>query len=163
VTQTPPPTGIAVFDIDGVVADVRHRLHHLTSRPKDWDGFFFSAADDPPLAPGLALAAELGAKHDLVWLTGRPEWLRRVTTNWLVAHDLPVAELNMRPNNDRRPARLYKLSVLRRLADRKIAAFIDDDDEVIEAALTAGYPAVLADWLPRAQTMRDAQDRLGRS
>jgi hypothetical protein len=69
----------------------------------------------------------------------------------------------MRPDHDNRPARYYKLDVLRKLAPRKIAAFIDDDDDVIDAALAAGYPAVLADWVPRAAALREAQDRLGRS
>ena len=37
---------VAVVDIDGVVADVRHRLHHVADRPKDWRSFFAAAADD---------------------------------------------------------------------------------------------------------------------
>jgi phosphoglycolate phosphatase-like HAD superfamily hydrolase len=155
--------GLAVFDIDGVVADVRHRLHHLAGRAKDWDGFFDAAADDPPLSVGVELALELSERHEIVWLTGRPAWLRRVTRHWLQAHGLDDTELHMRPNHDYRPARQYKLSVLRELAPRQIAAFIDDDDEVISAALAAGYPAILADWVPRAAAMREAQDKLGRS
>jgi hypothetical protein len=154
---------IAVFDIDGVVADVRHRLHYLTRRPKDWDGFFGTAADDPPLEAGLALVADLAGEHDIVWLTGRPDWLRRVTHDWLVEQQLPARELHMRPPQDYRPARQFKLDQLRRLAPRPISAFIDDDDEVVTAALAAGYPAVLAEWVPRAEPMRQAQDRLGRS
>ncbi len=31
---------IAVFDIDGVLADATHRQHHVAGRPKDWDAFF---------------------------------------------------------------------------------------------------------------------------
>jgi hypothetical protein len=154
---------IAVFDIDGVVADVRHRLHYLSSRPKDWDGFFDAASADPPLAVGLALVADLAGEHDIVWLTGRPDWLRRVTRDWLVDHGLPARELHMRPARDYRPARLFKLDQLRRLARRRIGAFIDDDDEVVTAALAAGYPAVLAEWVVRSEPMRQAQDRLGRS
>jgi len=53
--------------------------------------------------------------------------------------------------------------VLRRLSARQIAAFVDDDVEVIEAARQAGYPAMLADWLPRAPELGEAQDRLGRT
>jgi phosphoglycolate phosphatase-like HAD superfamily hydrolase len=154
---------LAVFDIDGVVADVRHRLHHLERRPKDWGGFFAAAGDDTPLDEGVALATDLARQHDVAWLTGRPEWLRATTMRWLDAYGLPNGELFLRGNGDRRPARLYKLGVLRRLARRRIAAFIDDDVEVIEAAQQAGYPAVLADWVPRAPVLRDAQERLGRT
>ena len=148
-----------MFDIDGVVADVRHRLHHL--RRRRWHRFFDEADADPLLAPGAALVADLGARHEIVWLTGRPEWLREVTAEWLARHGLPGTELHMRPDGDYRPARDYKLSVLRRLAPRGIAALVDDDPDVIAAASAAGYPAALADWVPRDADLRDAQERYG--
>jgi FMN phosphatase YigB (HAD superfamily) len=135
---------LAVFDIDGVVADVRHRVHHIEGRHRSWDGFF-EAADEDPL------------------LTGRPEWLREVTTAWLDGHGLPAAEVHLRPYGDYRPAPRYKLDVLTRLAPRGVAAFVDDDDLVVKAALDAGFPAVLADWVPRGRTLRRAQDSDGRT
>jgi hypothetical protein len=154
---------IAVFDIDGVVADVRHRVHHLEGRRNDWDAFFDAAADDTPLQPGVTLALDLAGRHELVWLTGRPDWLRGVTQDWLEAHGLPTDELHMRPYSDYRPARFYKLGVLAGLRARSIEAFVDDDPDVVDAALEAGYPAVLADWAPRGRALRKAQDRLGRT
>jgi hypothetical protein len=153
---------LAVFDIDGVVADVRHRLHHL-DRPKSWSSFFAEAAEDPLLDPGARLVADLSGQHEVVWLTGRPEWLRAITETWLVEHGLPEGELHMRPAHDHRPARLFKVGVLDRLATRGIAAFVDDDPEVVDAAVAAGYPAALAEWVPRDATLRDAQERLGRT
>lgn len=152
---------LAVFDIDGVVADVRHRIAHL--RRHRWQRFFAEAGKDPLLDEGAALVADLATTSDIVWLTGRPEWLRKVTEDWLARHDLPTTELHMRPDGDYRPARVYKLGVLRRLRPRGIAAFIDDDPEVVTAALAAGYPAALADWVPRDGDLRDAQERLGRT
>ena len=41
---SPQPSPLAVIDLDGVIADVRHRLHHLKAKPKDWDAFFAAAA-----------------------------------------------------------------------------------------------------------------------
>lgn len=155
--------GLAVFDIDGVVADVRHRLHHLEGRSKNWDRFFAAAGDDPALTTGIELVSQLSREHQIVWLTGRPAWLRGVTSEWLRSQDLPENELHMRPERDYRPARVYKLAVLRELAPRHIAAFVDDDDEVVKAALASGYPAVLADWVVRGSTLRDAQEQQGRS
>jgi hypothetical protein len=151
-----------VFDIDGVVADVRHRLHHLERR-RAWNAFFDAADEDGLLAEGAALVADLADKHEIVWLTGRPEWLRETTAEWLAGHGLPGSELYLRPHGDYRPAPLYKVGVLRELEPRGIAAVIDDDDEVIRAALAAGFPAVLADWVPRNATLRRAQDRDGRT
>lgn len=42
---------LSVFDVDGVLADVTHRLHHLRARPQRWERFF-TAADCSPRAPG---------------------------------------------------------------------------------------------------------------
>jgi phosphoglycolate phosphatase-like HAD superfamily hydrolase len=153
---------LAVFDIDGVVADVRHRLHHLNGW-RAWDSFFADADQDPLLPEGAQLVADLSRQHEIVWLSGRPEWLRGVTREWLTDHHLPDGELYLRPYQDYRPAPAFKLDVLHRLAPRGIAAVIDDDDEVIQAALDAGFPAVLADWVPRADALRQAQDRDGRT
>jgi phosphoglycolate phosphatase-like HAD superfamily hydrolase len=153
---------LAVFDIDGVIADVRHRLHHLERR-RSWTDFFEAAHADPLLPEGAALVADLGRQHEIVWLTGRPEWLRATTEDWLAQHGLPDGEVHLRPYGDYRPAPRYKLDVLRKLAPRDVAAVIDDDDEVIRAALAAGFPAILADWVPRTAALRRAQDRDGRT
>jgi hypothetical protein len=157
---------LAVFDIDGVVADVRHRLHHL-HRHTSWGAFFGAADADPLLDVGARLVSDLADLHEIVWLTGRPEWLREVTSEWLAGHALPGTELHMRPDGDYRPARIFKLGVLRRLEPRGVAAFVDDDREVIDAALAAGYPAALADWVPRedpySDVLHEAQERYGRT
>ena len=146
-----------------MVADVRHRLHYIENGRHSWDAFFRRATDDPLLPEGAALVADLKQAHDIVWLTGRPEWLRSVTKRWLGDHGLPTDELHMRPAGDYRPAPRYKLGVLNRLAPRGVAAFVDDDDLVVRTAQDAGFPAVLADWVPRGRALRRAQDSDGRT
>ena len=153
-----------MLDIDGVVADVRHRLHHLEARPKNWQAFFAGAATDPPLARGLDLARELANDHDIVWLTGRPERLRRVTTEWLRQHDLPVETLHMRRNGDFRPARQTKLELVESLAaERTVAVVVDDDPAVISALKNAGVTVLMADWVPYREALREGQEREGRT
>jgi hypothetical protein len=152
---------LAVIDIDGVVADVRHRLHHV--HRQQWQRFFAAADADPLLAEGAALVADLERGHEIVWLSGRPEWLRPVTVAWLTQHGLPADEVHLRPDGDYRPARVFKLEVLRTLEPRAIAAFVDDDLQVVDAAIAAGYPAVLADWVPKDAGLLDAQEHLGRT
>jgi FMN phosphatase YigB (HAD superfamily) len=155
---------IAVFDIDGVVADVRHRVHFVERRPRDWGRFFAGAAADSLSEEGADWALRAAVDHDLVWLTGRPEWLRPVTTRWLGQHGLPAGKLVMRPDGDYRPAREYKVAELRRIARRDdIAVFVDDDPAVVRAAAAAGFTASLANWLPRGQALADAQERAGRT
>ena len=159
-----PGRPLAVFDIDGVVADVRHRLHHVESKPKNWDAFFAGAADDPPIPAGIALAAEYARDHELVWYTGRPQRLRRTTIAWLRQHGLRAAVLHMRPPRDFRPAPLYKTDLLADLARRaEIGVVVDDDPAVVEALQAAGYPARLVDFFPRDEALTEAQDREGRT
>ena len=157
-----------MFDVDGVLADVEHRVHHLEGPRKDWRSFFAAAADDPPLDTGLALARELAAEHDLAYLTGRPEHLRRVTQRWLTKHGLPVGPLWMRPPGDYRPARVMKLEALRSLgADQEVEVVIDDDEAVVDALRDAGFAVLQATWAVQSRshsrTLRRAQEEQGRT
>jgi hypothetical protein len=158
------PGAVAVIDIDGVVADVRHRLHHLRRVPARWDRFFAAASSDPLLEIGADVVRSLAATHPVIWLSGRPEWLRPTTQTWLNEHALPPGEVLLRPNGDYRPAAQFKLTEVRRLADSHgIAAMLDDDPLVVRAIRTAGFPIVLADWVPHERILRDAQERYGRT
>ncbi len=155
---------VAVIDVDGVVADVRHRVGHLERRPRDWDAFFAAAADDPPLPAGITRVLALAADHDIVWLTGRPEHLRETTLAWFARHELPSGRLIMRRGHDRRPARIVKRGELRRIASgRSVAIVIDDDPSVVSALTADGWPVELADWLPYAPEMGEAQEDAGRT
>ena len=155
---------LAVFDIDGVLADVRHRLHHLDGRPKDWDGFFAAAPHDPPLEHGVALAREAAADCEVVYVTGRPEQCRRDTVAWLDRHGLPAGRLVMRNRRDRRPARLAKPELLAELArDRVVAVVVDDDLEVCDAYERAGWTVLRATWATPSETLTQAQEDAGRT
>lgn len=160
--------GLVVFDIDGVLADVSHRVHHVERRPKNWSAFFAAAHADPPLAEGVALAHEVADEHPLLYLTGRPESLRRVTERWLHRHDLPRGRLLMRRAGDYRPARFMKLDVVRALHAREtVHAVVDDDPAVVTVLQEAGFAVLAATWAPTAapaqQTLWDAQEADGRT
>jgi hypothetical protein len=149
--------------VDGVVADVRHRLRHLGKRPKDWVAFFAAAGRDPALRPGVDLVHEHAGDHEIVWLTGRPERLRPVTERWFEEHDLPAGRLLMRPDHDRRPAKDYKASRVRRLAaEGTVAVIVDDDPDVVRRLRRDGFPVRLADWVPHEKSLRQAQEHDGR-
>lgn len=159
---------LAVFDVDGVLADVRHRLHHLERRPKNWVAFFAECAGDAPLPDGVRLAVETAEASDVVYLTGRPEWIREATEAWLLRHGLPPGPVYMRPAGERRPARIVKPSLLRRLArGRKVTLVVDDDPLVCDAFERDGWPVRRADWMERTpevgQVLDDAQEREGRT
>jgi hypothetical protein len=155
---------LAVIDLDGVVADVRHRLHHVRTRPKDWSSFFGAAAEDPLLEEGARVAHALAEVHDIAYLSGRPERCRADTVDWLQRHGLPQGSLHLRPGEDRRPGRLYKIGVLDRLArDREIAVLVDDDPQVCDAARAAGYDVLPATWMGEPPELIEAQEVDGRT
>jgi hypothetical protein len=157
---------LAIVDIDGVVADVRHRLHHVEHRPKDWDAFFAAAVDDPPHAEGIAVVHRLADDHEIVFLTGRPRWLRAETEAWLEANGIGGHRVVMRPRNDRRPAAQVKLELVKELsAGRRLDVVVDDDPAVVDALRAAGLPVFAADWERRTDdeeaTLQDAQEVAG--
>ena len=155
-------TDVAVFDVDGVLADVTHRRHFIEGR-RNWPAFFAAAADDTPLATGIELARAAGERGlDLVYLSGRPEHLRAVTVEWLRDHDVPDGQLLLRPQRDRSPATDLKLRLLRRLTTtRRIVFFVDDDTDVVDAVRSANPTlvhgeCVVADWQPGGARARRA-------
>ncbi|MER5447509.1 hypothetical protein ABT052_24710 [Streptomyces sp. NPDC002766] len=155
---------LAVFDLDNTLADTAHRQRFLERKPRDWDGFFAAAPDDPPIAEGVALVLESGEECEVVYLTGRPERCRRDTLDWLAAQGLPEGRVHMRRNDDRRPARRTKLEVLRRLArTREIRLFVDDDELVCDDAERAGFRVVRARWAAPSTELTVAQEREGRT
>jgi hypothetical protein len=165
---------LVVLDIDGVLADVRHRLHYLATRPKNWEAFFAAAKNDQVLEVGAEFAKRAATTHEIVYLTGRPDRLRAATQSWLDEQGLPAGRLVMRSEGDRRPSAVVKLYELRRLRrESTVELLVDDDPLVIEAARAAGFTVQFADWMPRPadpeqplfgrDLLRDAQQREGRT
>jgi hypothetical protein len=149
---------LAIVDLDGVVADVRHRLHHLEG-PKRWQAFFEAAVDDPVHPEGRAIVERLAEDHEIVYLTGRPGWLEPATRAWLDDHGLGGHGLVMRPERDRRPAAVVKVELLETLAaGRVVGMVVDDDRRVVAAMQAAGFPTFHADWERRALDEQRALD-----
>jgi len=166
VNALPPAV---VLDLDGVLADTRHRMHFLATRPKNWDGFFAAAVHDPVYDEGLAIArAAVEQGRAVVYLSGRPERTRDDTLSWLRSNDAPEGEVFLRPEGDRRPARAVKLAELRRLGRRyRLDVLVDDDPEVVRAVRAARPPlvteVVLAAWQPYGAELHWAQETEGRT
>ncbi len=157
-------TQVAVVDIDGVLADVRHRLHFVERRPKDFRSFFAAAPDDPLLDRGRETVVALAGVYAVVYLSGRPEWCRADTQAWFARHGLPDGELLLRPPDDFRPARQMKVEALDRLARTdEVVVLVDDDPAVLEAARLAGYDVLPATWMADLPALYEAQEMDGRT
>jgi hypothetical protein len=152
---------VVALDIDGVVADARHRLHVLSSG--DWRAFFAAANDDPLLAEGAQLAHRLAQDNDIVWITGRPERTRPDTIAWLAGHTLPAppdgARLLMHPG-DERSTREHKLAWTLDLSrSHHLRLVVDDDPTVIDLLEHHQLPVQLATWSPYIDAGGPGQNR----
>ncbi len=73
-----------IVDIDGTVADLRHRRHFVASKPKNFKAFFAAAPDDTPIKPVIDVVKAAKAEGAaLVFCSGRPDDTREVTETWL--------------------------------------------------------------------------------
>lgn len=159
-----PDRPLAVFDLDGVLADVDHRVHLLHRQPPAWDAFFRAAAADPVLPEGQELVLEAARDCDVLYLTGRPERCRADSVRWLSRHGLPDGRMVMRADRDRRPAAVAKPGWLADAArGRIVAVVVDDDPAVCSAYRKAGWPVLWATWADRSPELQQAQDTEGRS
>jgi hypothetical protein len=50
---------LIVFDIDGTLANIEHRLHHVRSKPKNWPAFDAGIPNDKVNEPVAAVFREL--------------------------------------------------------------------------------------------------------
>jgi hypothetical protein len=141
ITRYRGDMNLAIVDIDICIADGRHR-NYLVDRPDpDWKAY---------VSPENVVLDELvaGARHGLnkldemgwqiVFLTGRNEGLREVTTRWLTSKLGPrfgrgwklTKPLMMRPHENQENASLFKDRQLLRIHENykptAIMAFDDD-------------------------------------
>ncbi len=124
---------IVIVDIDGTIADVRHRLHHIKGPgKKNWKEFFEAMDRDTAIEPMIAQVHELERDHDIIVVTGRPEHYRRRTEKWLRDHGIRYLRLFMRPDGDHRPDYTVKAEVLREFPKGQIVLAIDDRPRVCD-------------------------------
>ena len=131
-----------VFDIDGTLADVTHRLHHIKRKPKNWDKFFAASADDKAIAHICDLAHHLSAIKPVVFVSGRSDQVRRETEDWLEREVGQRGPLYMRKARDTRPDYIVKAELLDALMGdgyEPIMAF-DDRDQVVKMWRAKGIP-----------------------
>lgn len=125
-----------LFDIDGTIADIAHRRHHLDEEKPNWSAFNDAMGDDTPNAPVVELYKTLwdSGKYDIILVSGRGEEHRKITENWLVWNEIPFDRLLMRPLKDFRADHIIKEEILDKLrAEGKSILFtVDDRRQVVD-------------------------------
>jgi hypothetical protein len=89
---------IVLFDIDGTIANIDHRLHYLRRENIDWTEFESQCEYDLPIPATVAMLRALSQSGKQIWLwTGRTVGVEAMTKIWLERHSIPYHQLLMRP------------------------------------------------------------------
>lgn len=132
-----------IFDIDGTLADLSHRLHHIQKQPKDWDAFFRECGSDAPIEHICELARLLNdADQHIVLVSGRSEGYRKETKHWLDRHEISYHGIYMRQDGDHRPDHIVKSELMDRVrADGFEPVMIfEDREQVVKMWRERGIP-----------------------
>jgi hypothetical protein len=128
---------LVVFDIDGTLANIEHRLDYVRSKPKNWKAFDAGIPNDKVNEP----VAEVFRKftfalyHQVVLASGRNERSRQATEDWLYKNNLSgYQKLYMRKADDFRSDDIVKQEILDEIIrdyGRKPDMVFDDRPRVV--------------------------------
>jgi FMN phosphatase YigB (HAD superfamily) len=132
-----------IFDIDGTLANIDHRLHFIQKEPKDWDGFHSLCIADEPVEHICELARWYRFnQYQIILCTCRPIKNHNVTCKWLREHEIPFDDLYMRPDNDFRSDTFIKEEMIKYMhnnGDIDVKCIYEDRDRVVQMYRRLGY------------------------
>jgi hypothetical protein len=129
--------GTIIIDIDGTLADISHRVHHLLKTPKDWDAFYADNLSDKPNHWCIEIMRSMDKKYHIILCTGRMERHMKETKEWLTRHKIPWDTMLCRKEDDHRgddvvKAELYNENVINGHFPKPVLFVIDDRKRVVE-------------------------------
>lgn len=105
-----------IFDIDGTLANIEHRRHWVSSKPKNWSAFNAAmSADVPNFEIVWMLKSFYTSGATIIVASGRSEDDRQVTETWLdnqAGIKNMYKKLYMRASKDYRPDNIVKSEIL---------------------------------------------------
>ena len=138
-----PEPSVIVCDLDGTLANIEHRLHHVRERGrKDWDAFFRACTEDLPIRNTVRLVQRLHeVGFGVLIVSGRSDVVREETARWLSQHGVPYDELIMRRDGDRRPDTVVKAEMIDRhgLDPDDVLMVLDDRARVVAMWRERGF------------------------
>jgi len=152
-----------ICDLDGTLANNKHRQHHMSGAKKDWGKFFAAMSQDTVFGEILFLlwCIRMGSSARIILATGRPVQYLGETSEWLQHNRVPHDKLIMRKRDDNRSDAVAKhdmLTTLRAMNYNPILS-IDDRPEVVDMWRRNNVPCIQADATDWA--IRDRGDHNG--
>jgi hypothetical protein len=124
---------IVIFDIDGTLADISERVHHIRTKPKNWTAFNAGMAQDKAIHSMVRLCNILyDAGLRIILCSGRNEKNRPETMEWLAEHGVNYHELFLRMDKDYRSDAVVKREILQSMDKSKILFVVEDRSRVVE-------------------------------
>lgn len=124
---------IVIFDIDGTLADISARQHHVRRHPKNWKAFFEGMAEDKAVASIVRLCNILyDSGIYIVLCSGRNEEHRPETADWMARMGVKYHEIRLRADGDMRSDVKAKREMLKGLDRDKILFVVEDRSRVVE-------------------------------
>jgi len=106
---------VIIFDIDGTLANIEHRKHHIKTKPKEWNQFVEKIPNDSMYDDIVELLSLFHRNfYTIILVTGRGEEHQEATLQWLIKHQLEarITKVYMRRRNDFRPDYIVKREIL---------------------------------------------------
>ena len=135
---------LVVFDIDGTLANIEHRLDYVRSKPSNWRAFDAGIPNDEVNDPVATIFWAMMTRDnvDIVLASGRNERSRQATEDWLSANMLTgYQKLYMRKADDFRSDDIVKDEII----DEIVADYgklpdmwFDDRPRVVRAVRSRG-------------------------
>jgi len=124
---------LVIFDIDGTLADISERIHHIKRKPKNWNAFNEGIAKDKAIRSMVRLCNILyDSGLRIILCSGRNERNRTETIEWLDRQGVHYHELLLRKDEDYRPDSVVKRELVQTLDKSKILFVVEDRSRVVE-------------------------------
>lgn len=136
-----------IFDLDGTLANIDHRLKYVTTKPANWGAFNKLVYEDPVIDPVARVLHSLKTGYEIVFMSGREGSERCVkqTEKWLAdklrfsaVHNV---NLFMRKEKDYRADSIIKLELLKEFVEPNynVIGVFDDRPQVVKMWKDNGY------------------------
>ncbi|MBX7147071.1 MAG: hypothetical protein K1X44_07170 [Alphaproteobacteria bacterium] len=131
---------MVIFDLDGTLANIEHRIHFIQGKKRKWRDFFAACIDDKPHEAVITILQALYPLFKIYIVSGRSDEVRKQTEDWLRLNHVPYHHLIMRKEGDHIPDTILKISWVHQglIPKDHILCVFDDRNKVVKMWRDAG-------------------------
>ena len=140
-----------IVDLDGTLADIRHRLDLVRSDRPDFNAFYSRIDGDYVNEWCRELMLSMwSAGHDVIIVSARPERCLKSTREWLRVNEVTYTDLYLLrgAHGDSTPDQDLKRAWLRKFGRERILFAVDDRQKVVDMWRSEGVTCLqCAAWI----------------